>query len=115
MWNKVRNGNVYVSEWFLVAYDDDIYSPTLPYEDNRDIGGIEELPITEELVDAVADYYRENPGLGIRVQCRQPHFEEADSELPEPEFDDNIALPELYGAESEDEANVFVEATSFVD
>lgn len=58
--------------WFFVAYDDQLYSPGLPYEDNLDNGGIEEVPLTYDLVDGIADYYTRNPDMGVTVEKRLP-------------------------------------------
>jgi hypothetical protein len=53
--------------WFLVAHDTPLYDPSKSYEDNRDSGAIEEVPITTDLCLAIAQYYDENPSPTVQV------------------------------------------------
>lgn len=53
--------------WALVAHDTILYDPSKSYQDNRDTGAIEEVPITVELCLAIAKYYDENPSPFIRI------------------------------------------------
>ena len=93
-WNKITNdpNKNYGGGWFLIAYDDDTYSPELPYEDNRDSGGIEEIPLTDDLVASIATYYEDNSDSNITVKYLQPQFTEEAEHDSDDENDSTIYI-----------------------
>lgn len=65
MWHRTTKSHK--GGWYLRAYDDECYQPTLTYDENREAGGVEEVPITLELVDSIAEYHSKHPELGVVV------------------------------------------------
>jgi hypothetical protein len=64
-WNRVTKNNG--GGWYLIAYDDECYVPSQTYDENRDAGGIEETPITLDLISNIAEYHKSHPELDVIV------------------------------------------------
>jgi hypothetical protein len=66
--------------WAIVAQENNLYDPSKSYQDNRDSGAIEEVPITIDLCLAIAKYYDSSPSPNIWIIRKEDVADECDND-----------------------------------